>query len=269
MLEIMLSIMPKLKEQELLKHKNVGSLSQRISDKTGNYSSSSPRAKIYDIDFKTLSNKFEDILSKRKKRRLKNRKEVFNFMYKYNELIEEGIIKICKGRYENPSIMQNETTSSIDDTVELCMYFCPYSKSTLWLIIDVLNHQDYNLSREYLIKALDGISSAIQMQKNKEEHYLANVGGTGMNSESLEKLVLVLPPYLPPIDEEQHKYTLVLDLDETLVHYFQTEEEGKCLVRPDAEEFLAEMCKYYEVVIFTAAMQDYADWVIDQIDPNG
>ncbi len=28
------------------------------------------------------------------------------------------------------------------------------------------------------------------------------------------------------------------------------------------------MQKYYEVTIFTAAMQDYADWVIDQIDPN-
>lgn len=29
------------------------------------------------------------------------------------------------------------------------------------------------------------------------------------------------------------------------------------------------MSKYYEIVIFTAAMQDYADWVIDQIDPEG
>lgn len=26
------------------------------------------------------------------------------------------------------------------------------------------------------------------------------------------------------------------------------------------------MAKLYEVVIFTAAMQDYADWVLDQID---
>ena len=28
------------------------------------------------------------------------------------------------------------------------------------------------------------------------------------------------------------------------------------------------MSKYYEVVIFTAALQDYADWVLNQIDPD-
>jgi len=28
------------------------------------------------------------------------------------------------------------------------------------------------------------------------------------------------------------------------------------------------MAQHYEVVVFTAAMQDYADWVLDQIDPH-
>ena len=28
------------------------------------------------------------------------------------------------------------------------------------------------------------------------------------------------------------------------------------------------MSEMYEVVIFTAAMQDYADWVLDSIDKN-
>jgi CTD small phosphatase-like protein 2 len=28
------------------------------------------------------------------------------------------------------------------------------------------------------------------------------------------------------------------------------------------------MNKYYELVIFTAAMQDYADWVLDNLDTN-
>ena len=28
------------------------------------------------------------------------------------------------------------------------------------------------------------------------------------------------------------------------------------------------MAELYEVVVFTAAMQDYADWVLDSIDPQ-
>jgi CTD small phosphatase-like protein 2 len=51
------------------------------------------------------------------------------------------------------------------------------------------------------------------------------------------------------------------------VHYFEMGSEGgHFLVRPGAEKFLKEMSMIYEVVIFTAAMQDYADWVLDQLD---
>jgi CTD small phosphatase-like protein 2 len=47
------------------------------------------------------------------------------------------------------------------------------------------------------------------------------------------------------------------------VHYFESNNQGKCLIWPGVSDFLFEMSKYYEIVIFTAAMQDYADWVID------
>ncbi len=66
--------------------------------------------------------------------------------------------------------------------------------------------------------------------------------------------------------KDPNTYTLVLDLDETLVHYFEIGSEGHFLVRPGCDTFLKEMSQIYEVVIFTAAMQDYADWVLDQID---
>ena len=63
---------------------------------------------------------------------------------------------------------------------------------------------------------------------------------------------------------------MVLDLDETLIHYFEMGSEGgHFLVRPGAEKFVKEMSQIYEVVIFTAGMQDYADWVLDQLDPHG
>jgi CTD small phosphatase-like protein 2 len=65
---------------------------------------------------------------------------------------------------------------------------------------------------------------------------------------------------------EGKEYCLVLDLDETLVHYFEVGSEGTFLVRPGCDQFLTEMAEIYEVVIFTAAMQDYADWVLNQID---
>ena len=71
------------------------------------------------------------------------------------------------------------------------------------------------------------------------------------------------PPFLPPRDENGSKYSLILDLDETLIHYFDLGPESHFLVRPGCMEFLTEMSKFYELVIFTAAMQDYADSVID------
>lgn len=79
---------------------------------------------------------------------------------------------------------------------------------------------------------------------------------------------------LPPVEEpflpewEPGIYTLVLDLDETLVHYFDLGPDGHFLIRPGCAEFLDELSKYYEIVIFTAAMQDYADSVLGQIDKS-
>ena len=76
--------------------------------------------------------------------------------------------------------------------------------------------------------------------------------------------------------------TLVLDLDETLVHssfkppknpdiVLPVDIEGRLmhvyvLVRPGCIKFLTEMAKYYEVVIFTASLSKYADPLMDILD---
>lgn len=78
--------------------------------------------------------------------------------------------------------------------------------------------------------------------------------------------------YLPPLPAEQRsKYTLVLDLDETLVHSTSdlSNPDGSGLqVRPGAVEFVEELADYYELVIFTAGTQDYADWALRFVDPK-
>lgn len=83
------------------------------------------------------------------------------------------------------------------------------------------------------------------------------------HSEIHNQLIKPEPPFLPPTAK---KYTLVLDLDETLVHYEDDGIVGQFYLRPFAPEFIEEMSKHYELVIFTAALQDYADWIIDRLD---
>ena len=70
--------------------------------------------------------------------------------------------------------------------------------------------------------------------------------------------------------DESEVYTLVLDLDETLIHYECDEIDGDYyLIRPGAIKFLKEMALYYEIVIFTAAMPEYADKILDNLDASG
>ena len=62
----------------------------------------------------------------------------------------------------------------------------------------------------------------------------------------LDELPRVVSPYLPGVTEfeQTNMYTLVLDLDETLIHYFETggpDGSGHFLVRPGAYKFLREM----------------------------
>ena len=57
--------------------------------------------------------------------------------------------------------------------------------------------------------------------------------------------------------DESEVYTLVLDLDETLIHYECDDTDGDYyLIRPGAIKFLKELALDYEIVIFTAAMPE-------------
>jgi len=76
--------------------------------------------------------------------------------------------------------------------------------------------------------------------------------------------------YLPRLSNDggkYHKYTLVMDLDETLVHYIEIPGHyNELRVRPYVDYFLQEVSQYYEVIVFTTGTQEYADWVLDNID---
>ena len=86
-------------------------------------------------------------------------------------------------------------------------------------------------------------------------------------------------------NSKKSKKTLILDLDETLVHSgfhpfnrksdytLNIKVDGKnhtiyVLKRPYVEEFLAEIAPYYEIIIFTASISEYASPLLDLLDKN-
>jgi CTD small phosphatase-like protein 2 len=90
---------------------------------------------------------------------------------------------------------------------------------------------------------------------------------------------------LPTKKKGEPKNTLVLDLDETLVHSNLEEEEGtpdftfpvqfnnethavNVRIRPHLEEFMKRVSRKFEVVIFTASQKVYADKLLDHLDPD-
>ncbi|KAJ3058201.1 Nuclear envelope morphology protein 1, partial [Podochytrium sp. JEL0797] len=96
----------------------------------------------------------------------------------------------------------------------------------------------------------------------------------------LASLLLAPPPQL----HLKKTKTLVLDLDETLVHSTSMGsrhhdhiievmvDKHVCLYyvykRPGVDAFLKKVAEWYKVVIFTASMPEYADPVIDWLDKD-
>ncbi|CAJ1026843.1 NLI interacting factor-like phosphatase, putative [Leishmania lindenbergi] len=99
---------------------------------------------------------------------------------------------------------------------------------------------------------------------------------------------VAIKPLLPPLPfASVPKVTLVLDVDETLVHstfqpssdvvyekVLHVPSDGRMYTvsvkyRPYLEDFLRFISRRFEVVVFTASMRAYCDKLMDEIDPQG
>ena len=101
---------------------------------------------------------------------------------------------------------------------------------------------------------------------------VSNINGSILGSIFLLKNRNFRPVPNPYVRTKNNKeYSLVLDLDETLIHFKPQnngEDGGILRVRPGINKFLDEVGKYYELIVFTTATQDYADELIDAIEED-
>ena len=77
------------------------------------------------------------------------------------------------------------------------------------------------------------------------------------------------PPSIPYIKKKSRKkFSLILDLDETIVHSKKFNNGFYFFIRPGAIEFLKEISAYYEIIIFTSSYKSYADYILNKLDIN-
>lgn len=75
-------------------------------------------------------------------------------------------------------------------------------------------------------------------------------------------------PKLLPVVDPAPPYTLVLSLNDLLIHSEWTREHGwRTAKRPGLDYFLRYLCQYYEIVVFTDLPSAAADPIIRKLDP--
>ena len=201
-----------------------------------------------------------------------------DFFENYEKVMKEHKINDLKNREIIKAIVNNITKS-----VNSLKF---YSSSNLKYSLikpygDALNQLLFSFDRKTLVHFVEIFLKTIlyeQIELNKKSllpkneplyskrgnnnnNTIENYGSGVMNN------IKESPPYLPEINPK-FKYTLVLDIDETIIHYFFTYINGMFFVRPYVYEFLNELKNYYEIVTFTAGTKDYADNILNLVDSN-
>ena len=204
-----------------------------------------------------------------------------NFFLHFNKYFIEDKLFFSMNKSEILKIISNNINKSSDSLKSFSNY--NLKNSAIKPFGDAYNQMLLKLERKTLKKFIEIFLNMIlfgELEINKQKIQKNLESPPKINSKSrfnikkninlgssLYNNINESPPFLPEINDN-YKYTLVLDMDETLVHFFFTPMNGMFFVRPYCFEFLNELNKYYEIVTFTAGIKDYADNILNLLDLN-
>ena len=133
-----------------------------------------------------------------------------------------------------------------------------------------------NETLEKLIKTINDTILYCFNHKQKNSFFLLDKKITGNRKKDIYKLnqlsnkdlnKIISTPTTPFIRSAMKKnFCLVLDIDETIVHSMNLPFGLYFLLRPGVINFLEELSKLYEIIIFTSSPKFYADGILNKID---
>ena len=180
-------------------------------------------------------------------------------------------------KHTNSSNITNTSSTSLQDKIFSPGDFTSFTKNeskNQRLIMELTKQLLNNTSSS----SSCSLSSTLQPSSIHKRQFLS--------PQSKPQVTQSFPLYLPPKSfTSKHKKTLILDLDETLVHSalkpfintnpnfildipFENQTQSiYVLIRPYVEEFLLKTSTLFELVVFTASIPEYANPLLNRLDP--
>ena len=164
--------------------------------------------------------------------------------------------------------------STVDSLIEI-KYYSYQIKKYLELLLNIINDKDILKNDFYkLFKNIDCLSFNCLNDfyfKNVLRIINKNASVTGKNASSYGGMMAIYNIKVPYLNNVRNqKFTLVLDLDETLIAFKinPNQENGLLKFRPGLDYFLLRMKNLYEIIVFTSATKEYADPIENSIEQN-
>ena len=164
--------------------------------------------------------------------------------------------------------------STVDSLIEI-KYYSYQIKKYLELLLNIINDKDILKNDFYkLFKNIDCLS--FNCLNDFYFKYVLriinkNASVTGKNASSYGGVMAIYNIKVPYLNNVRNqKFTLVLDLDETLIAFKinPNQENGLLKFRPGLDYFLQRMKNLYEIIVFTSATKEYADPIENSIEQN-
>jgi len=166
------------------------------------------------------------------------------------------------------TISENSKILNVDDSELTIM--CDHFNSES---IECLMQYSNSFYKNCILSPLNNvISSCLKLCKNSILEYKRLIVDTLMfsflNDSEASTTENSTSHYYYDSQDDVDKIILALDLDETLIHSISSPSGIVFFLRPGALYFLKALYKKYDLVLFTASTSEYADQIVNMLDPK-
>ena len=178
-----------------------------------------------------------------------------------NNIIDKNLINFSNSVNEDDISFKREllhnNTNLLIKNISLIIKI--YNKNTI-------NELYYSIKSDFF--SFDEINNFFRQNILREDFIGCSVLASTFLKEK-ENFALSPIPYI--ITPSLKKYSLILDLDETLIHFkvnHSHNDEGVLKLRPGIGTFLEVIREYYEIILFTEASEAYTELIMETFNKN-